>query len=154
MAPRKIRINNRCDPLRFDAEKVERWLSALDGKDTFPIPAGDLSVVFLADSEMGELHGTFLGDPSPTDVITFPGDPSFDEAGEICVGAQQARRVYERHESTLSDEILLYLAHGWLHLAGYDDLTDEDRRTMRCMEAKALRQANGRAEKPRFEWVD
>ena len=43
---------------------------------------GELSIVFLNDSEMAELHGRFLRDPTTTDVITFPGDAKEDFAGD------------------------------------------------------------------------
>ncbi|MEM0967346.1 MAG: rRNA maturation RNase YbeY [Verrucomicrobiota bacterium] len=135
---REIQITSRCDSLTFDEIGVERCLRILDGLDEFHIPDGELSVVFLSDDEMGELHGTFLGDPSPTDVITFPGDPEFEEAGEICVGVERARDVHEENASSLAEEIILYLAHGWLHLAGYDDQSEEDRKAMRKAEADAM----------------
>jgi probable rRNA maturation factor len=34
---------------------------------------------------------------------------------------------------------LLYVAHGWLHLAGYDDLEPAARRRMRGAERRAMR---------------
>jgi len=40
--------------------------------------------------------------------------------------------------TTPADEILLYLVHGWLHLAGFDDIADADRQTMRESEKIAL----------------
>lgn len=153
MNSREIQISSRCEYLEFDPIRVEKWIHSLEETGDFPIPPGDLSIVFLDDAQMAELHGTFLGDPSATDVITFPGDPAFEEAGEICVGAQQAHRVFQSHQSTFSDEILLYLAHGWLHLAGYDDHTEEDRRNMRSAEQSALRSAAQGADRPVFHWV-
>ena len=124
--------------MTVDEAGVEECLRKLDSDARFAVPDGDLSVVFLGNEEMGELHGTFLGDATPTDVITFPGDTSFGEAGEICVGVEQAEAVYKDHDVSLSHEILLYLAHGWLHLAGYDDKREEDRVEMRRGEKEAL----------------
>lgn len=152
MPAREIRIANRCERLRCDPAEVEGWIRALDACGAFPIPAGDLSVVFLADSEMAELHGTYLGDPLPTDVITFPGDPEFEEAGEICIGAEQAFRVCARHGNTLPEEILLYIAHGWLHLAGLDDHSESDRAAMRAAEEEILSRAREGVRTPEFSW--
>ena len=36
-------------------------------------------------------------------------------------------------------ELLLYIVHGWLHLAGYDDLQPAKKRIMRRAEARALK---------------
>ncbi len=135
---REIQIISKCDRLSFDASDVAECIRKLDAVPDFALPEGDLSIVFLDDREMGELHGTYLGDPTPTDVITFPGDPDFGEAGEICVGVERAEAQHNRHGQTLSQEILLYLAHGWLHLAGYDDQSEEDRARMRQGEKDAL----------------
>ncbi|MFP4353172.1 MAG: rRNA maturation RNase YbeY [Puniceicoccaceae bacterium] len=152
--PREIRITSRCEALRYDGESVEKCLRALDADPRFAIPPGELSVVFLGDAEMGELHGTFLGDPSPTDVITFPGDPDFGESGEICIGVERARAVHHSHGQDFSAEILLYLAHGWLHLAGYDDRSENDRRKMRLAEAEALSFLGDRVRPPVFSMAD
>lgn len=151
---REIQIISRCDRLSLDEAGVEACLRKLDTDPRFSVPEGDLSVVFLGDQEMGDLHGTFLGDPSPTDVITFPGDPDFGEAGEICVGVEQAESVHSEHGNSLSREILLYLAHGWLHLAGYDDKTEEHRLRMRRGEEEALDFLLSDRDPPEFSLAD
>ena len=152
--PREIRITSRCEAFGYDGESVVDCLRALDTDPRFAIPPGELSVVFLDDGEMGELHGTFLGDPSPTDVITFPGDPDFGESGEICIGVERARAVHRSHGQDFSREILLYLAHGWLHLAGYDDRSENDRQSMRLAEAEALSFLGERVRPPTFSIED
>ena len=38
----------------------------------------------------------------------------------------------------LAQELSLYLVHGWLHLVGFDDKIDEDRKIMRREESKVL----------------
>ena len=135
---RPIEISNRCEALRLvEAEVVAAFLY-LDEHFPHRPPPGDLSVAFLDEEAMGELHGRFLGDPSPTDVITFAGDPAFGEAGEICAGAERADRMGREHGHDLTAELTLYLAHGWLHLAGYDDRTPDERERMRAAEQRAL----------------
>lgn len=65
---------------------------------------------------MARVHGDFLGDPTETDVITFP-------YGEVlvCPAVAKARAGEFGHE--LDQEVLLYCLHGMLHLAGFDDTT-------------------------------
>ena len=57
-----------------------------------------LSVVFMEQDSHNQLHGEFLNDFRPTDVITFPADPVEDHAGEICVSViwQKLNQVQER----------------------------------------------------------
>lgn len=122
-------------------------------------PAGTLSVAFLGDEEICRMHEKFLADPSKTDVITFPGDEVFSAprerkisadvsrgnaenpdafAGEICVCVDQALRMAAELKTAPEDELLLYLVHGWLHLAGLDDIAENDRAAMRAAEKTAL----------------
>jgi len=101
----------------------------------------------MTDGELSALHGQFLGDPAPTDVITFPPNPAFGSAGEICVSVDAARRQPGRD---FSDELTLYVVHGWLHLAGHDDLQPAKKRRMRRAEQKALALLRAARVMPRF----
>ena len=65
---------------------------------------------------MARVHADFLGDPSETDVITFP-------YGEILVCPAVARERAPHFRTQEDDEVLLYGLHGLLHLTGFDDTT-------------------------------
>ncbi|HZZ21028.1 MAG TPA: rRNA maturation RNase YbeY [Opitutaceae bacterium] len=114
-------------------------------------PPGELSLVFMADAELAELHGRFLADPTPTDVITFEGESSSGTAGEICVSVDAAVRQVGRAQARFSAEMLLYVVHGWLHLAGYDDLRPAAKRVMRRAEARAIKILAAGGKMPRFK---
>jgi len=111
---------------------------ALDAWPAYRLPEGELSIALLDDSVLANLHRAFLDDPSPTDVITFPGDPEDELAGEICVSVDQAAQMAVCHNQTFARELTLYLVHGWLHLAGLDDRHDKDRQVMRQAEENAI----------------
>lgn len=125
-------------------------MHALDASTRFPAPAGELSIALLDAQAMGRLHEKFLDDPAPTDVITFDGDRDLDSAGEICVCADVARRYAREHRGDFSKEVTLYLVHGYLHLAGYDDTTGPARTRMRRAEKEALAVLAAAAAMPRF----
>ena len=142
---REISIANRHPRLRLDRRAVARAIALLDASPFSPgplsttIPPGELSIVFLTDLAMAKLHGDFLKDPTPTDVITFEGNPAMDVAGEICVSVDTAAQYAKKQRSDFSTELTLYVIHGWLHLAGYDDLVREKKRAMRRAESRAMR---------------
>ncbi len=142
---RVIAIANRHPRLRLDRRGVTRALATLDAAHAaFPLrdPAflsGELSLVFLTDPALAQIHADFLADPSPTDVITFEGDPLLGTAGEICVSVDTAARFAREHRRDFSTELTLYLVHGWLHLAGYDDRLPARKVRMRRAEARAMR---------------
>lgn len=153
-AGRPVRIANRHPRLRIDRKALEGALRLLDasaGRFLGGCPPGELSVAFLSDPALARLHGEFLRDPSATDVITFSGDPAHGLAGEICVSVDAAARAAGRSAARLSREITLYVVHGWLHLAGYDDLRPPAKRAMRRAEARAMRIIELGARRPRFK---
>jgi|LakMenEpi03Aug12_release.lakeMendotaPanAssembly.Ray.scaffolds.fasta_scaffold46066_2 probable rRNA maturation factor len=115
------------------------------------LPSGELSLVFLTDAALAELHGSFLGDPSLTDVITFEADVLAGTAGEVCVSVDTAARYAREAGRDFAEELSLYLVHGLLHLAGYDDLAPARKRRMRLAERRALQLLRQQAAIPAFQ---
>jgi probable rRNA maturation factor len=154
---RTVAIANQHPRLRFDRRAIARVILTLDAShDQLATSAsvlgndGELSVAFFTDAALAKLHADFLDDPTATDVITFEGNPALGTAGEICVSADAAARQIASARSrpsavrrgmdrtAFSRELTLYVVHGWLHLAGYDDLVPAKKRVMRRAEARAM----------------
>jgi probable rRNA maturation factor len=130
------------------------------------VPPGELSIAFLTDPALAKIHADFMDDPTATDVITFEGDTAAGLAGEICVSADTAARYVGLLESraparprlggsptlqqSFATELALYVVHGWLHLAGYDDLQPAKKRRMRAAEARAMELLRARDAIPAF----
>lgn len=161
---RSIEVANRHPRLRIHLREVRRAIELLDtsfssgSRNTSrrhalrTCPPGELSIVFLTDRALADLHGDFLDDPSTTDVITFEGDPTAGVAGEICVSADTAAAYAKAHQRDFATELALYVVHGWLHLAGYDDLQPAKKRIMRRAEARAMTLLRREHALPRFSW--
>jgi probable rRNA maturation factor len=155
MPARPLALANRHPRLQPDRRTLTRAFAVLDAhaaKFRGGCPPGELSLVFLTDPALARLHADFLGDPAPTDVITFAGDPAAGLAGEICVSADAAVGQVRSHRRDFSTELTLYIVHGWLHLAGYDDLQPAAKRIMRRAEARALLLLRAGGALPRFSW--
>ncbi len=75
---------------------------------------GEVSVILVSDRRMAALHRRFMGISGPTDVITF-------QHGEIFVSTETARKNGRRFGTSREHELRLYIAHGLLHLHGFDD---------------------------------
>jgi probable rRNA maturation factor len=89
-------------------------------------------VVALVDDEtIARLHRQFLDVEGPTDVLSFP-------HGEIVVSGDTARREARARGVDPVAELVLYVVHGALHLAGFDDKRPKDRARMRAEERKVL----------------
>ncbi len=137
---RRSPLGSRRSALRAPSSALSAPPSASAPRPSTPsgIPPGELSIAFLPETALTALHGRFLGDPSATDVITFAGDAGLGQAGEICVSPDAARSFAENRGGDSSAELTLYLVHGWLHLAGHDDLAPVRKRRMRAAEARAM----------------
>ena len=94
-----------------------------------------IAVTLLDDAAMARVHGEFLGDPTPTDVITFP----YEDLGEILIGVETARQQGKDHGCELDRELALYLVHGILHLCGYHDHTESDQEVMNRLQEELLK---------------
>jgi len=105
------------------------------------IRSAEISVVLVDDATIRDINRNYLQHDYATDVISFLLE--VDEAsghleGELVVSLETAVREAPAHGWTASDEALLYVVHGLLHLCGYDDLTDEARPRMRLRERQIL----------------
>ena len=83
----------------------------------------EIEITLVNDTDIARVHADFLDDPTPTDVITF-------HHGEILISADTALRQGTEHGQTLDHEVALYLVHGLMHLAGWDDHEDEEAKEM------------------------
>lgn len=121
--------------LWLDPESVRTCIAALDACPEYSVPAGGLEVAFVDLEACSRLHAGFFGDPDPTDVMTFPGDPEDDHAGDVALCPAVAAGSFPENGTTFREELTLYLVHAWLHLAGLDDREEADRASMRQAEA-------------------
>lgn len=103
-------------------------------------PGREVAVVVVDEPTLTELHGRFLGDPTPTDVITFDlgGGDEPGPDGELYVSLDMARRVAAERGVPLARELTLYVVHGALHLCGLDDHDPADRAAMRAAEREVM----------------
>lgn len=139
---REVNVHNAHPLLSLDRRAVTAVIHALDGKAARfegGCPDGELSIAFLTDPALAKIHADFLDDATCTDVITFEGNPALGVAGEVCVSADTAAAYAASHGRDFSSELTLYVVHGWLHLAGYDDLQPAKKRRMRAAEARAMK---------------
>ncbi len=138
--PVEITIENRqtvpVDAARLSARLAEAVRIAAS-------TGGLLSIALVDDAEMQRINCEFLDHDWPTDVVSFSYTDEVDSAirdidGELVVSVDTAVRQAAAQGWSLDDELLLYCVHGFLHLCGYDDQTDDARERMRQRERELL----------------
>ena len=92
------------------------------------VERGELSVSFVDEAEMEALHVRYLGEPGPTDVLSFSmGEGTPPMLGDVVICPAVAARNNPHDPGA---ELRLLLVHGILHLLGYDHEVDAERAEM------------------------
>lgn len=103
----------------------------------------DLSVGFIDDEYMSELHVKWMEEPGSTDVLSFPMDMPEHEGDVVTLGdimisplfaATQARAAGHSAEH----EIYILAVHGLLHIIGYDHADPEEERIMFALQEEIV----------------
>ncbi|MCE5319156.1 MAG: rRNA maturation RNase YbeY [Parachlamydia sp.] len=101
------------------------------------VSGSEVAIHLIGTKAMSRLHELYFQDPSLTDCISFPLD---DEVlGDVFVCPQVARAYVLQNGGDFGWETTLYIVHGLLHLMGYDDIREIDRKKMRAAEARHMR---------------
>jgi probable rRNA maturation factor len=85
----------------------------------------ELSISLVTTEEMAGLHEQYMGEPGPTDVLSFPQDED-GLLGDVVV----CPSVAAEQNPDVASEVRLLLVHGILHLLGYDHEREQDRTRM------------------------
>ena len=86
---------------------------------------------------MAELHERYMGEPGPTDVLSFAIDEEEVEDGKRVLGdVIIAPEVAAKNNPNLEAELRLLLVHGILHLLGHDH--EEEEQKVRMWQRQAL----------------
>lgn len=114
------------------------------------VPDALLGIHFVGPAEMARVNQAFLNHEGSTDVITFDhrdtfplGEtPSSGIHGELYICIREAVDQGSEFGRHWTEELIRYIIHGILHLKGYNDVTPADRRRMKAVENRLVRQAN------------
>lgn len=109
-----------------------------------------LSVTLVDNDYIQEINRNYRHIDSPTDVISFAfmdGNNEKDNVfhsgtmvvlGEIYISLDKARTQAESYGHSLDRELKFLFVHGFLHLLGYDHLTEEDEKVMFSLQDQIL----------------
>jgi probable rRNA maturation factor len=112
------------------AQFAQRALPKVEALGRNVLPK-EITVIFVSDRRISNIHRRFLQVAGPTDVITF-------QHGEIVISVETACHQATRFDKELFEELCLYVIHGLLHLAGYDDVTDSGYREMEQLQRRLM----------------
>lgn len=127
-----IEVINHHPRYRFSKTETQRTVQAVLRKENKKLSS--LSVVFVGHRVMRRINRFFLGHDSSTDVISFPLMDGIGLDAELYINLDRARTQAKQYRVPYSHEVRRLLVHGTLHLLGYDDRTEKQRKLMQQRE--------------------
>ena len=147
-----IEVNNETD-YEIELAAVEK-LSRFVLETMFLHPTTEVSIVFLDEAAMSDLHVEWMDLEGPTDVMSFPmdelrpgslGKPSESGIlGDIVICPSVAAAQAKQGGHSFDDEVLLLTTHGLLHLMGFDHEEEEEKTEMFGIQRQLLESFLGR----------
>ena len=141
-----IEIENRSGQLAPEAEVFALMQNSI--KELGLHPECELTVAFIDDKEMEELHIKWMDLPGSTDVMSFPmdelrpNDPEPGILGDIVISPVFARAQAEKAGHSFEHEIKILAAHGLLHLLGYDHQELDEEKIMFALQEDLVSKAS------------
>jgi probable rRNA maturation factor len=109
----------------------------LEARDT-----AEVSLLLTSDAEMRALNARWRGQDKPTNVLSFPAAADRvaegPTLGDIALGFETLAGEAEGSGVPLADHYRHLVAHGFLHLIGYDHQSDEEAERMEALEKRVL----------------
>ncbi|MDD4956589.1 MAG: rRNA maturation RNase YbeY [Candidatus Omnitrophica bacterium] len=105
---------------------------------------GEINVLLIDDREMRKMNRRYKDVDASTDVLAFPRGKDMREgflSGDIAISTDKAALNAKVYDTGFVRESALYVIHGILHLAGYDDTTPAKKRVMKKKENEILKKA-------------
>jgi probable rRNA maturation factor len=119
-------------------------LLAEEAKQPFPKTPVELSLVFTDDDDIRGINAEWRGQDKSTNVLSFPAFPLQPGGrpgpmlGDIILAEETLRREALDLGKPFEDHLSHLLVHGFLHLFGYDHMTDEEAAVMEGLEIRIL----------------
>lgn len=124
-------------------EHAARHLAEKAGQP-FPAEPTEISLVFTDDAAIRTVNRDWRGQDKPTNVLSFPAFPLQPGGrpgpmlGDIVLAEETLRREALDLSLAFDDHLTHLLVHGFLHLFGYDHMTDEEAAVMEGLETRIL----------------
>jgi probable rRNA maturation factor len=117
--------------------KIIAWLKEIAQREL--VELDEINIILSDDDELLDLNRKFLNHDYFTDIITFDNTVGDKRIGDIYISLDRVEENAEIFKVTFENELLRVMAHGIMHLGGYEDHTGKEKREMRRKENEALR---------------
>ena len=124
----------------------EAWSAALPNAEALALEAaeaataeGGLAILLTDDDTVADLNLRFRGKSGPTNVLSFPAPENREgHLGDIALAYGVCAREAAEQGKPLAHHLQHLVAHGVLHLVGYDHQTETEAAEMEALERRIL----------------
>jgi len=120
----------------FIDSTVSQWIEQVINSHSYIL--GDLNYLFCSDDHILEVNNEYLQHNYFTDIITFDYCLNKIISGDLIISLDTVRSNSILFSTTFDQELLRVIIHGVLHLIGFNDHSEEEKKQMRDLENKAL----------------
>jgi len=114
----------------------KRWLKRVAQDEGCMI--GDVNIILCSDPYLLDINKKYLHHDYYTDIITFDYRQGDVLSGDLFISVDCVRANGEYYGSSFDDELDRVIVHGLLHIIGYDDHSDDEKKIMREKENQSL----------------
>lgn len=117
-------------------DSIQHWITGIIEEEECEV--GDIEFIFCSDSYLHGINLEYLGHDTLTDIITFDHRVGNLIMGEVFISIDRVIENAEEFNTSFTDELHRVMAHGILHILGYNDLSEVEEKAMRTKEDWAL----------------
>lgn len=117
-------------------EKISSWILSIIKNHTKEL--GDISYIFCSDNYLLKINKKYLNHDYYTDVITFNYCEENTVSGDIFISIDRIKENSENLGENFDQELNRVIAHGVLHLIGFNDKNEAEQKIMRNKEDECL----------------
>ena len=119
-----------------NARMFAQWIKNLIGKHKKLL--GEINYIFCSDNYLHELNVQHLNHDTLTDIITFDYSNSGIISGDIFISIDRVKENSIDFKVKFENELKRVMAHGVLHLIGFNDKSPEQQKEMSAQEDEAI----------------
>ncbi len=120
----------------IDSKKYTDWLQKIVESESKIL--GNLCFILSTDSKVLEINEKYLKHTDYTDIITFDYSNGDELHGDIFISVDRIKENAKMYKVDSDEELRRVMAHGVLHLIGYGDKSEQEKREMREKENEKL----------------
>ena len=115
-----------------EKRRIKEWLNLVAFEEGNKIQ--NLNFLIVGDKRMIHFNKTYLNHDYSTDIITFDNSENKKINGDIVISIERVKENSKKYKVRLEDELRRVMVHGLLHLLGYDDKNEKEKKRIRKKE--------------------